>query len=422
MSKLGVFIKDTFTKITKSISFLTMLLTPLVVIGIIIAIGYFAEQTFSEMGEVEVAVISESPGISEMIDDLDESIQVVQEITTEEEASEQLQEEAIDGYFVIDVQGDTVQATVTHDNSLTNHVPLIEQALTSTQVMLRAQELGISPEDIQNLNEPVLLENNIVSIDDGELVEEDGLAAGIAVGSAYFINIMVMMFIMFYASTVIEEVAGEKGTRMMEVILSSTTATTHFFGKIIGVFLVMLAHVLFYILAALGAFLYFRNSDFVVNLLADIDLGAVLLEFLRLSSVFLFIGVIMYMFIAAFLGSLITKAEDVNRAATPLTLIVLLGFYIGFFAMAVPENPVVVVSSFIPLLTPFVMPFRIATNTVSNLHVWLSGGGSFLFTVLLAYVSLIFYRANVLIYSDTNVWNTIKQSWTLIRSENKSTI
>ena len=198
MSKLGVFIKDTFTKITKSISFLTMLLTPLVVIGIIIAIGYFAEQTFSEMGEVEVAVISESPGISEMIDDLDESIQVVKEITTEEEASEQLQEEAIDGYFVIDVQGDTVQATVTHDNSLTNHVPLIEQALTSTQVMLRAQELGISPEDIQNLNEPVLLENNIVSIDDGELVEEDGLAAGIAVGSAYFINIMVMMFIMFY--------------------------------------------------------------------------------------------------------------------------------------------------------------------------------------------------------------------------------
>lgn len=422
MSKLGVFIKDTFTKITKSISFLTMLLTPLVVIGIIIAIGYFAEQTFSEMGEVEVAVISESPGISEMIDDLDESIQVVQEITTEEEASEQLQEEAIDGYFVIDVQGDTVQATVTHDNSLTNHVPLIEQALTSTQVMLRAQELGISPEDIQNLNEPVLLENNIVSIDDGELVEEDGLAAGIAVGSAYFINIMVMMFIMFYASTVIEEVAGEKGTRMMEVILSSTTATTHFFGKIIGVFLVMLAHVLFYILATLGAFLYFRNSDFVVNFLADIDLGAVLLEFLRLSSVFLFIGVIMYMFIAAFLGSLITKAEDVNRAATPLTLIVLLGFYIGFFAMAVPENPVVVVSSFIPLLTPFVMPFRIATNTVSNLHVWLSVGGSVLFTVLLAYVSLIFYRANVLIYSDTNVWNTIKQSWTLIRSENKSTI
>ena len=126
----------------------------------------------------------------------------------------------------------------------------------------------------------------------------------------------------------------------------------------------------------------------------------------------------MYMFIAAFLGSLITKTEDINKAATPLSLIVMLGFYIGLFAMAQSESTIVVISSSVPLLTPFVMPFRIATNTVSNLHVWLSLGGSALFTVLLAYISLIFYRANVLIYSDTNFINTIKQSWTLVRSEN----
>src|SRR5699024_12216725 len=72
---------------------------------------------------------------------------------------------------------------------------------------------------------------------------------------------------------------------------------------------------------------------------------------------------------------------------------------------------VVVISSFVPLMTPFVMPFRIATDTVSSLHVWLSLGGAALFTGLLAYISLIFYRANVLIYSDTNFINTLKQSW-----------
>jgi len=130
--------------------------------------------------------------------------------------------------------------------------------------------------------------------------------------------------------------------------------------------------------------------------------------------------VIMFMFIAAFLGSLITKTEDINRAQSPLILIVMLGFYLGFFSMVQPENIIVVVSSFIPLLTPFVMPFRIATNTASSLHVWLSIGGTVLFTVALAYVSLIFYRANVLIYSDTSFFQTLKQSWTLIRSENKA--
>lgn len=75
------------------------------------------------------------------------------------------------------------------------------------------------------------LQTHTVSIEDGAIVDEDDLANIIAIASAYFINIVIMMFIMFYASTVIEEIAREKGTRMMEVILSSTTATTHFFGN-----------------------------------------------------------------------------------------------------------------------------------------------------------------------------------------------
>ncbi len=422
MNKLGIFIKDTFLKITKSISFISMLLSPLVLIAVIVGIGYFAGSTLADTADVDVAVISEDSTMMQLVEESDESINVVDSITTEEAAREELADEAIDGYLIANWEGDSLEATVTHSSDLDNHLPLIEQALSSRQIMLRAQELGINPEQIQSLNEPVNVENHIVSIDDGEIVEEDGIANAIEVGSAYFINIVIMMFIMFYAATVIEEVASEKGTRMMEVILSSTTATTHFFGKIIGVFLVMVVHILFYVILGVGAFMYFKDHEFVTSLVGDLDVGSIIADFLEFSSVFLVVGVVMFMFIAAFLGSLITKTEDINRAATPLSLIVVLGFYIGLFAMAQPENIVVVVSSFIPLLTPFVMPFRIATNTVSNFHVWLSIGGSVIFTVVLAYVSLIFYRANVLIYSDTNFVNTLKQSWALVRSENKASL
>lgn len=417
MNKLTVFIKDTFTKIVKSISFLSMLLTPLIVIAIIIGIGYFAERTFSGLSEVNIAVVSEDQSIGAILEQTDESIQVADNIQTEEAALEALTAEEIDGYLIADWEGSQLTASITHNRNMDTHLQLIEQSLTGAQVMRRSQELDVSPEELQSLNEPVQLNANIVSVDDGEIVEEDGLVNIIAIGSAYFINIVIMMFIMFYASTVIEEVAGEKGTRMMEVILSSTTATTHFFGKLIGVFLVMLVHILFYIVIGTGAFMYFRDHEIITSVLGDIDIGAVIVDFLQFSWMFLLVGVLMYMFIAAFFGSLITKTEDINRAATPLSLVVVLGFYIGLFAMAQPENIVVVVSSFIPFLTPFVMPFRIATNTVSTLHVWLSIGGSVLFTVLVAFVSLVFYRANVLIYSDTNMLKTIKQSWALIRSE-----
>lgn len=417
MNKIGVFIKDTFIKNVTSFGFITMLLSPLILIGIVGVIIYFAANSDSTTQDVNLAVLSEDPSITQILEQSDESLNIITDIETEEEAREELGNAAIDGYLVVDWEENQLNASITHEG-LDNQLLMIEQILTSTQTLMRASELNLTPEQLQSLNEPVILETQSVSIDEGEIVDKDGLEQGIQIGSAYVINIVVLMFIMFYASTVIEEVAGEKGTRMMEVILSSTTATTHFFGKIIGVFLVMLLHVAVYAVAGFAAFQYFKGHEFIQPFIEGIDIGAILVDFLEFSSVFLIIGVVMYIFIAAFLGSLITKTEDINKAATPLSLIVMLGFYIGLFAMAQPESTIVVISSFVPLLTPFVMPFRIATDTVSSLHVWLSLGGSALFTVLLAYVSLIFYRANVLIYSDTNFINTLKQSWTLVRSEN----
>ena len=342
-----------------------MLLTPLIMIGIVVGIGYFSEQAFSGTPEVDIAVISEDSSIGDTLSASEESIQITTELTTVEEARAALVAEEIDAYLEADWEGNYLTAELTHGSGMDTHIAIIQQVLTSLQMMTRAQELNVSPEEVQSLNEPVQLQTHTVSIEDGAIVDEDDLANIIAIASAYFINIVIMMFIMFYASTVIEEIAREKGTRMMEVILSSTTATTHFFGKLIGVFLVMVVHVAIYAVIASGAFMYLRNQEFVQSLIGDFDVGAILLEFFQFSGVFLIIGVLMYMLIAAFLGSLITKTEDIGRASGPLTMPVLLGFYIGLFAMAQPENIVVVISSYIPFLTPFVMPFRIATNTVS---------------------------------------------------------
>ena len=56
MNKLGVFIKDTFWKNVKSVSFITMLLSPIILIVIIAGIGYFVAQSESDIPEVELAV------------------------------------------------------------------------------------------------------------------------------------------------------------------------------------------------------------------------------------------------------------------------------------------------------------------------------------------------------------------------------
>lgn len=94
----------------------------------------------------------------------------------------------------------------------------------------------------------------------------------------------------------------------------------------------------------------------------------------------------MYVVLAAFFGSLVTKIEDVNKAVTPIVFIAMIGFYGGLFAFGAPDQPLVLILSYIPLFTPFIMPFRIAAETVTQSGVWISILASGVFAVLLTFV------------------------------------
>src|SRR5699024_9616956 len=104
MNKLGVFIKDTFWKNVKSVSFITMLLSPIILIAIIAGIGYFIAQNESEIPKVELAVISEDPTIPQMLLESDETLTIAEDITTEEEARTALSQDEISGYLVVNVE------------------------------------------------------------------------------------------------------------------------------------------------------------------------------------------------------------------------------------------------------------------------------------------------------------------------------
>lgn len=82
-------------------------------------------------------------------------------------------------------------------------------------------------------------------------------------GVAMFISFAMFMIILMYAQIISQEVASEKGTRIMEVILSSTSAEKHFYGKIMGIFMVILAQIGVYILTAVMAFQVVKNQPIV---------------------------------------------------------------------------------------------------------------------------------------------------------------
>ena len=131
-------------------------------------------------------------------------------------------------------------------------------------------------------------------------------------------------------------------------------------------------------------------------------------------------GVLIYASLAGFLGSLVSKVEEVNKTITPITLFAVAGLYTGMFAMQSPNNIVVKVMSYIPLTTPFVMPFRISTETVAQNELIIAIIISVIFSIVCFWIATIFYRSNVLTYSDKGVINTLKRSFQLWKSDREA--
>ncbi|GEL67670.1 ABC transporter permease [Marinilactibacillus psychrotolerans] len=416
MDKFWVITKEVYKKNVKSIGFLIMVLAPVLVAVVGIAVGYFISEDQKNAEPAPIAVISESSTIQEMLSQENEMYDVQDDIVTENAAEEALLDESIDGYLIISENAGVIKAEAVHTDSLTNVLPVLNEQLSNYQTLLRAGELNLSQEQVMSLSEPVMIEESIVNIEDGNLNEEENTDTFVQEFGAYFVSIAIFGFIMSYASIIAEEVASEKGTRIMEIILSSATATNHFFGKLAGVMLVLMTQITFYLIIGGAAYFIAKDMSFLQELTAGIDIWSVIQGLMGYTIVFFITGVLMYIILAAFLGSLASKMEDVNKAVTPIVFLALIGFYVGMFAFAAPENIVPVIFSYIPIFTPFVMPFRIASETVDTLGIWLSIFGTIAFTALLTYLSLIFYRANVLIYSDGGIIKSMKRSWGVLKS------
>lgn len=416
MNKFWVIVNQVYKKNVKSIGFLVMMLSPIIMLGIIAAIIYFVSRM--EMAVPEIAIFSESSEITETLQVENDYYVTNTEIETQADAENAMSEGDLDGYLVVNVQNNQLFAQYMHlSDSETLDMAYINNLLSGLQLNQQATELGLSPEAIQTLLQPPVIQTNTISFDEGEIIEGDQLEMGLRIGAAYAICIAIFMFIMTYSSIIAEEIASEKGTRIMEVILSSVTSTTHFFGKLVAIFLICLTQIAFYAVI-IGIAL---QLEFVQELIpAGLNLGSLLSGIVGTALFYFVIGIFLYAVIAAFLGSLVTKIEDVSKAVTPIVFVALAGFYGGMFALASTTHPVIKIGSHIPFFTPFIMPFRIAAETVSNTEIGISMAVMIVFTILITFVSLMLYRSNVLIYSDSGMFKTIQTSLRNVRNERRT--
>ena len=144
------------------------------------------------------------------------------------------------------------------------------------------------------------------------------------------------------------------------------------------------------------------------------------------SSTFIFtlgffiIGILVFAVLAALCGSLVSKPEDTAKAVQPIMYIGLIGYMIGItFGTNDPQNIVVKVTSFIPLISSYIMPVRLATETASTMEAIVSLVILAVFGIILTIFSARLYKSNVLVYSEGGMIQSLKQSISILKNEQK---
>lgn len=415
VNKFWVIVGEVYRKNVKSLGFISMVFAPIIILLVIAAIIYFVSE--SENGGIpEIAVLSDDQQVQAIFQAEEEQFEVNTAIATVEDAETAMEAEELDGYLIVEEENGLYQGNYVYSpNSQDVDTYYLTGVLSSIQQIQQAENLGLTQEDIASILTPATLEQTRIEFEGGGITTTESAEDALRMGSAYAVGIAVFMFIMTYSSIIGEEIASEKGTRIMEVILSSVSSTVHFFGKLVAIVLICFTQIAIYVVLGLIAL----QLNFVQDLLQGIDISAIFQGLVGTSLAYFILGIVLYAILAAFLGSLVSKVEDVSKAVTPIVFLSLAGFYAGMFAFYNPTHIIVKIGSYIPLFTSFIMPFRVASDTVTSTGVIISIVVLIVFVLLTTWLSLLLYRSSVLIYSDAGMFKTMKTSIKSMRAQQK---
>ncbi|MCD1024005.1 ABC transporter permease [Enterococcus sp. SMC-9] len=417
MSKFWVIAKDVYKKNVKSVSFLILILAPFLM-G---AFYYFTGQLAGSSDVNTIGVYSENTALGQAFTQLDHKDYDFKVVPSKKAAEKDLAKEKLDAFLVLTNKGDSFSGEIFTESSLGQTTQLmIQQLLTQMQSNVRAKKMGLSAQEVGSLSQTAQLTTQKVSFDkSGTMTSEDDHSS-LQMIVTNVSAIILFIFVVTYSSIIAQEIASEKGTRIMEVILSSTKAQTHFYGKLTGVLLVALTQLLIYGLMIIFGYQKFKDMDIVKQFLGDASLESLFGPFLIFSAIFVILGILLYAVLAALCGSLVNKAEDTSKAIIPVTYLSMGAYFLALFVgMFDPQNIALKICSYIPFFSSFAMPVRLANDTASISSAIVSVVILAVFTVFLMLISSGLYKSNVLVYNENGVIAALKQSLSMMKAEKK---
>lgn len=417
MSKMGVIIKDVYKKNVKSTAFLIMILAPFLLMGIF----YLSQHFFGDANDInEIGIVSDQPAVAEQLAKTKNKDYKFKVIATDKTAQKQLEDKKIDAYLDLKMGKEKVSGKLYSKASLGTSTEMqLQQILSSMQANIRANQLNLTTEQVQKVMEPAKFESTKVTFENGKM-QSDGGDSGTQFVLSFLTTIIMFVFIVSYSSIIAQEIASEKGTRIMEVLLSSMKAKTHYYGKLLGVLLVALTQLLIYGVAIVFGYRQFKDMDMVKDLLNNVSIKSLLGSGALVIIAFMLVGLFLYAVLSALCGSLVSKPEDTAKAIQPVMYLSMIGYMLGLIlGTSDPTNIIIKVTSYIPFLSSYSMPLRLASGTAALSSAFVSLGILVLFTIFLTLFSAQLYKSNVLVYSEGGTLSALKQSISIMQNNRK---
>ncbi len=220
-------------------------------------------------------------------------------------------------------------------------------AVSGLAVSDRLLEAGV---DLQSIPEVA-----VTPLGDGE---DDGQQVVVAVIGIVVLYGLLFLFAQFVAQGVVEE----KSSRVVELLLATMRPWQLLAGKILGLGLLGLGQIVVIGVVGVAGALAFDLVDVPGELIGTV--ATVIAWFV--------LGYAFYACVFAVAASLVSRQEDLGSVLTPASMLLVVGFFVAFQAASDPSGTLATVTSFVPGLSPLVMPVRQAAGEAAGWEVALA--------------------------------------------------
>ena len=453
LRNVGIIIsREYLTKVKKKSFLITTFIVPVIFAAICVIPSLI--MTFAKDTDKTVAVVDRSAIVMPYFVDTDE-------VTYEDRSSEEpdsikagFSELLLDALVVIspvDTVLKTVTVTTYSEKPLS--VGLKDAIRSAAEEAVEDYRVSLYQiDDLKQIMEDIKADVAISTYTLGEEGEEKITSSEVYMAISMILSMIIYMFIALFAGMVMQSVIEEKSSRVVEVLVSSVKATELMFGKIIGVACVALTQFFLWIVLTLvlvGGVSAFVGLDTlagdpaqteqlmgmagmntamgglstedmaqmtqdenqigtIISTLKDVNWGQMIIAFL----VYFVLGYLLYASFFAAIGSAVENEADTNQLQIPITIPLMLAFFVAIYAFNAPDSQLVWWFSMIPFTSPIVMlsriPFGVPSWELALSIVLLAGTFAFC-----AWLSAKIYKIGILMFGKKtgfkDLWKWLNQ-------------